>query len=452
MIWVAFALMTIAAAAAALWPLASARSGAARASDEADFYRAQLSEIERDVERGVLPEAEAAAARAETGRRLIAAATDGARVVAAPSSRRRLTAALATAAIVVVGAGVYGRFGSPLAPDMPLASRPQQASPDDQVAAAIAHVEAETRSDPDNLKAWSALAPVYIRMGRYPDAVVAFRNVLRLKGEDGEIRADLGEAEVAAAEGKVTPEARADFERALAQSPGSPMARFYLALADEQAGDTAKAAVVYEELIPETADRPQWQAIIKARLAKLKGEPSPADAPSAANAPADEGVTPDQIGAMVARLANRLAEKGGSADEWTRLVRAYIVLKQTDKAQEALASARKALAADPAALADLDALASTMPAKTMDAPGAAPAVEGAPQDMIGAMVARLANRLAQQGGSADEWTRLVRAYTVLKQTDKAQQALSSARKALAADPAALANLDSTAKTLGLTQP
>jgi len=88
----------------------------------------------------------------------------------------------------------------------------------------------------------------------------------------------------------------------------------------------------------------------------------------------------------------------------------------------------------------------------MDAPGAAPAVEGAPQDMIGAMVARLANRLAQQGGSADEWTRLVRAYTVLKQTDKAQQALSSARKALAADPAALANLDSTAKTLGLTQP
>jgi len=453
MIWVMFALMTIAAVAAALWPLAFPRAGAPPASNETDFYRAQLSEIERDVERGVLPEAEASGARAETGRRLIAVASesDTARSATASSTRRWLAAAVGAAAIVVVGAGVYGRLGSPAAPDMPVASRPQEPAVEDQVAAAISHVEAETRSDPDNLKAWSALAPVYIRMGRYPDAVVAFQNVLRLKGEDGEIRADLGEAEVAAAQGKVTPEARADFEKALSLIPGSPMARFYLALADEQAGDTAKAAAVYEELIPATADRPQWQEIIKARLAKLKGEPAPDDnAPVASSAPAGEGVTQDQIGAMVARLANRLAEKGGSADEWTRLVRAYIVLKQTDKAQEALASARKALAADPAALANLDAM-----SKTLNAPEAAPAApsgETGPPDMIGAMVARLAKRLADQGGSADEWTRLVRAYTVLKQTDKAQEALASAHKALAGDPAALANLDATAKSLGLTQP
>jgi cytochrome c-type biogenesis protein CcmH len=62
MIWVVFVAMTIAAAAATLWPLALARPRATGASGEAEFYRAQLAEVERDVERGALPQGEAAAA------------------------------------------------------------------------------------------------------------------------------------------------------------------------------------------------------------------------------------------------------------------------------------------------------------------------------------------------------------------------------------------------------
>ena len=92
--------------------------------------------------------------------------------------------------------------------------------------------------------------------------------------------------------------------------------------------------------------------MVTARLAALKGEPAPATDAAAipeAQRPMIEG--------MVSKLATRLANTGGDVDEWSRLIRAYAVLHEADKAKAALASARKALAPDANAVASLDALA-----------------------------------------------------------------------------------------------
>ncbi len=43
--------------------------------------------------------------------------------------------------------------------------------------------------------------------------------------------------------------------------------------------------------------------------------------------------------------------------------------------------------------------------------------------MIEGMVSKLATRLASNGGGVDEWSRLIRAYTVLHEADKAKAAL-----------------------------
>ncbi len=155
------------------------------------------------------------------------------------------------------------------------------------------------------------------------------------------------------------------------------------------------------------------------------------------------------IRGMVARLAERLAQKGGSAEEWSRLVRSYSVLNEPDKARDALASARKALAGDPNALASLDGAAADAPADSAPAGAAASAPEGGQQDMIRGMVTRLADRLSQTGGNAEDWTRLVRSYSVLNEPDKAKDALASARKALAGDASGSASLESVAKELNV---
>ena len=82
--------------------------------------------------------------------------------------------------------------------------------------------------------------------------------------------------------------------------------------------------------------------MVNARLAALKGEPAPAPATDAAIPEAQRPM----IEGMVSRLATRLASNGGGVDEWSRLIRAYTVLQEADKAKAALADARKALAPD----------------------------------------------------------------------------------------------------------
>ena len=81
MVWFVLAGMAACAVLAALWPLLRPPPNAKAdpAANEAAFYKAQLEEIRRDVERGLLPQGEAESARAEAARRLIASASEPAR-------------------------------------------------------------------------------------------------------------------------------------------------------------------------------------------------------------------------------------------------------------------------------------------------------------------------------------------------------------------------------------
>ena len=360
MLWFALAVMTGFAILVALWPLAFRRARPPDAASEVGFYRAQLAEIDRDVERGQLPRPEAEAARAEAARRLIAAsASESAGQPRGDDvGRRRVAAVLILIAIPLTALGAYRFLGRPDLPDAPLAERRMDLSSPEGLQAAIAKIEAQLMAAPDDSQGWRLIAPIYMHIGRYDDAANAFRQALRLDGENAGRRADLGEALVAAAGGVVTADARAAFDRALAEAPDLPKARFYLALAVEQDGDAKQAIELYQSLLHDAKPDAPWVRAVKSRLAALKGEP-PAEV-AANSAPGLEGMSADQrqmIRGMVVGLATRLAKSGGRPEEWERLIRAYSVLHETDKAKQTLAAARTALASDAKAGAGLDALA-----------------------------------------------------------------------------------------------
>jgi cytochrome c-type biogenesis protein CcmH len=275
--------------------------------------------------------------------------------VQAPPLARR--ARLAAAALIAVGLPavafpLYARLGQPRMPDEPLASRKVAPQTDGGIETAVAAVEARLIAKPDDGKGWAVIAPVYMRLERYADAAHAYAEALRLLGEDPLRRAAYGEALVAAAGGVVTDEARQAFDRALTEHPGQPQARYYVALAAEQDGKKDDAIRDYQSLLADSPPDAPWRSVVSARLAALKGAPAPATDASAipeAQRPMIEG--------MVSKLATRLASDGGSLDEWSRLIRAYTVLHEADKAKAALVDAHKALATDANAVANLDALA-----------------------------------------------------------------------------------------------
>lgn len=501
-IWFILALMTGGAVLALLWPMSrrgEAPAEPAQSATETGFYEDQLREIERDLGRGLIAPVEAESARTEAGRRLLRANRDGTPAerpgIAEPHLRqRRAASAFALSTIPLVALLAYGLYGSPNLPAQTAADRQSAQASSQDLMKAIGQIEARLASDPNDARGWAVIAPVYMRLGRFDEAAHAFQEVSRIKGESPEVLADWGEALVAGGNGVVPPQARAVFERALVLDDRIAKPRFYLARAAEQAGDT-QGAIGYLTTLSETGppDAP-WLPLVRDTLARLKGEPAPS-APPKAEASSPPGLSADQAGAirgMVEGLDARLARNGGSADEWMRLIRSRSVLGERDRALAALEQARAALASDPAARRGLDAQAVELgltpadkaPGKAFEAPGKAsearpaqgdrpvPAAAGsadpggragtdaalatvramppAERDAaIRGMVAGLDRRLTTKGGSADEWLRLVRSYSVLGERKQASQTVDRARLALGADAGAVEQLDALARELDL---
>jgi cytochrome c-type biogenesis protein CcmH len=355
-LWLAFALMTAAAIFAVLWPLS--RSGRMQSGSDAEVYRDQLDEIERDRAAGLIGEAEADAARVEVSRRLIAAGDVPALTASADQTAglwRRRTAALAALILLPFAAGtIYLMHGSPQLPGDPLASR-VGGKADQSILAMIAQVERHLEANPKDARGWEVLAPIYLRLGRFDDAVKARRHAIEYGGDTAQREADLGEALVAAANGVVTADAKQAFDQAAAKSPDDPKSRFYLGLAAQQDGNTDKAADIWQKLLKDAPPGAPWATAVQQALASAgrtppSGQntaPGPSSEDVAAASKMSEAERGEMVRGMVARLAERLKNDGSDVEGWLRLVRAYVVLGERDKASEAVSNARQALAKDP---------------------------------------------------------------------------------------------------------
>jgi cytochrome c-type biogenesis protein CcmH len=481
-LWPIFALMTLAAIFAVGWPLAR-RQKADRSGSDIAVYRDQLDEIDRDQAASLIGGVEADAARVEVSRRLIAAAetAKAASAVAAPGPAGRYRFVTLAAAIVLLplGAAVtYLSLGSPnLVPVSMNAESGGQQLPEG-IEQTVAEVEKYLEANPKNGRGWELLAPVYLRLGRFDDAVTARRNALEIFGPDAARLGDLGEAIIMAANGVVTAEAKGLFERANAADPDDVMAQYYLGLSAKQEGRRDEAVKRWTALVSGARDGAEWLPLVKNAIARIdeKSPPVVAAAPpasSAAVAPPEHNG--DAIEAMVARLAERLKKDGSDVPGWIQLVRSYRVLGKADKIKAAIADAHAALAGDQEALQRLEQGLQSLeagagpdvssPPATAPAPSAASvtqpgpnanqvaaASQMAPADrngMIEGMVARLAQKMAENGSDVDGWLRLIKAYSVLGERDKALGAAANARGALAGNNDNLRRIGDLTKELGL---
>lgn len=359
--WVIAAALTLGASLAVLLPLTGRRG--VRVADglhDMEVYRDQLAELERDAARGLIQPAEAEQARAEIGRRILKADKAAEADRTAGTSHTRAVRALGMAAVLavpLVSWGIYAATGSPDLPSQPLAARLEKNPAESTVDELIARAESHLAANPDDGRGWEVLAPIYARLNRYPEAVTAYRNAIRLDGSTAAREAALGEALAGAAGGTITAEAQAALQRALALEPHEPKARFLLASAFAQEGRIAEAVNAWQSmLVALPADSP-WRAAVEQAVAEGNRRLVAAANPPAANS-TQSGPTQDDIDAasdlsaedrsamieqMVASLDERLKQNPRDLDGWTRLVRSYQVLGRSDEARDALKRGTAAL-------------------------------------------------------------------------------------------------------------
>ncbi|MGB3830592.1 MAG: c-type cytochrome biogenesis protein CcmI [Mesorhizobium sp.] len=372
--WIIAAVLTLGASLAVLLPLTGGgRAALASAPHDLEVYRDQLAELDRDLARGLIQPSEAEQARAEIGRRILRLEGEGAAgtgAAASASGALRLVSAAAVLAVPLVSWGLYSQIGSPDLPSQPLAARLTKNPADSSVDELIARAESHLAANPSDGRGWDVLAPVYLRMGRYSDAVAAYRNAIRLEGATAPRHAGLGEALASAAGGVVSAEAQAAFEAALKLDPQNAKAGFYLAvaLAQEGRGDEAKAA--WRSMLTTLPPESPWRNAVAQALAD-SGDGAPAAASGAAGGgPSDEemaaaaSMSPQDraamIETMVASLDEKLRQNPRDEEGWMRLIRSYAVLGKADQARDALSRSEAAFGADSAEAKKIAAFAASL--------------------------------------------------------------------------------------------
>jgi cytochrome c-type biogenesis protein CcmH len=244
-----------------------------------------------------------------------------------------LMAAIACA-VLGISCGVYLMLGQPA-----LALRALAGPKDNDWKGLVAALVHNARAHPGDETAWLMLGRGYLTIGDGDDAAGAFRRALALArpSEQPALLSSIGEALTVAAQGQVTPDAEAAFSAALQINPKDDAARYYLGLAFAARRENARALAIWQNLLADTPPGAPWRGPLIDHIAALGA-----------------GAAPD-IGAMVAGLAARLQTQPNDAQGWQRLLRAYAVLGEKDKAHTALGDARAALKANAPAEAALDA-------------------------------------------------------------------------------------------------
>ena len=361
MIWIVFAAMTAAVLAALLWPVVKSKPAetvAERAAYDRAVFRDQLAELDRDVERGTIGQAEADAARNEISRRLIAAAGE------APAKKASGLAWAAIAATLIVPAvalPLYLKAGNPQLPDVPHAWRMENAEKNGDMDALIAKVEQHLEKNPDDLQGWQIIAPAYRKDQRWAEAAEAYRNIVRLSPPDAANISDYGEALVMGNQGIVPAPAHGLFQQALKLDPTFPKARFYDALALKQEGKTMEAKAAFEAFLKDTPADAPWRPMLEAEINDMAAKPPALDQQTMANAQnMSAGDQQAMIRGMVDGLEQKLAANPDNLDGWLRLIRARVVLGDTDKAKAAYKKALEVYSGNGDALAQIAALAREM--------------------------------------------------------------------------------------------
>ncbi len=208
-------------------------------------------------------EAEAAP---EAARRLLAEAPSETTRTRTLGRGGRYTLTAALVVLLLVGTvGLYVAVGQPeLAGATPTAPVVAAAKPD-----LTAELEQRALSAPDDATSWNRLGLAYQKAGRFADAALVFARAAKLDPQIAAYPSAEGEALTQAANGQVTTGAREAFRAALTLEPSDPRARYYLALAKDQAGDHAGARRDWAVLIRTAPSDAPWLPQVRAQVARL---------------------------------------------------------------------------------------------------------------------------------------------------------------------------------------
>jgi cytochrome c-type biogenesis protein CcmH len=360
----------------------------------------QLRQLDELAAAGTLPVDQAGAARAKLEQELVSLVMKSGEPVATPTAAaapagpmarpsRRLVAGLSVFVLAVAAAG-YAVYGTPGAwRGVPVAQSEEEAGAAghggaaEQIAAMVTKLEQRMKDQPDDAEGWSMLGRSYSAMGRYPEAVTAFKRVSALKPKDAQALADQADAVAMAAGRKLAGEPAQLIARALELDPKNLKALALAGTIAFDANDYAKAAQLWTTAVAVAEPGSELERNLQSGVAEARSRAGMPPAPvAAASAPA---ATPAAAaGATLAgqvQIAAALKAKASPEDTL------FVFARAVDGPRVPLAILRKQVKDLPLTFTLDDSMAMN-PAMRLST---------ATQVIVGARVSKSGNAIAQPG-------------------------------------------------------
>ncbi len=301
--WIVVTLLLVGALLMLLPPLWQPRRPAAQPTADGvnlSIYRDQMQEAERDLDTGLIAAEQMGQVRSDIQRRLLEDAPAGTAERAAPTAARR--SAIALALLIPIGSVLTylalgdQRIGTPAtATGNPSADSRHSVTPE-QIQKMVATLAERLKSEPDNAEGWMMLARSYTTLGRYADAVIAFRRASELAPTNATLLADYADV-LGMAQGKrLSGEPTRLIQRALDANPQHVKALALAGSASFEARDYAAARDFWERLLAVAPPQSDIARSIQGSIAQVRRLEGATPAAPAVAAEIAAGATPSVSG------------------------------------------------------------------------------------------------------------------------------------------------------------
>ncbi|WBU63334.1 c-type cytochrome biogenesis protein CcmI [Paracoccus aerodenitrificans] len=409
MFWLLATVLTLIVLIAISWPFWHAAQSQAEPAAAYDLrvYRDQLAEVDRDVSRGIIDAADAERLRNEIGRKVLDAdrALRRDRGPGQAGGRYGVAAGVVLLVLLLAGTALYLRMGTPGQPDMALQSR--IASAEVRYDSRPSQAEAEQRAGEGPRRDMPTPS------AQYTELIEQLREAVAERPEDIEGLTLLARNEARLGNAIAAKDAQQRLIAVKGEAATSADHAFLAGVMTEAAGGLIT---------------PEAEAEMKIALRK---DPGNAQARYMAGLLEAQNGRPDRAFPIWAQLL----EDSPPDSPWSFAIREVI----GDIAW--LAGQPDYVPPDPA-----------QGARGPDADQMAAAAEMTPEerrDFIRSMVDQLEGRLAAEGGTPDEWARLISSLVIIGDREHAAEILAEARTRYANDPNALSAVNAAAAGSGL---
>ena len=200
-VFVLVAALLVGVALAWLLPPLIRRDAGALAHDRVQMnlalLRDQLADLDGEHARGAFSREQYAESKAELERRVLEETESGTRHAGAAESGGRATAAVIAATVPIAAVVLYLSFGDPSALDLQsrrsaLEHSKQPTAQD--IEAMLSRLAQRLEKEPDNADGWAMLARSYYVLQRYPEAVRAYEQLLKLAPQEPSVLVDYADA------------------------------------------------------------------------------------------------------------------------------------------------------------------------------------------------------------------------------------------------------------------